>query len=311
MILIIQLLNQLRWPLFAMSYILEQVQRAEADSKTYFELLGLKSTEKYEDKQSLLLRSEKPSIVFKDVNFSYGDGSEVLKDLNLKLNSKETVALVGHSGAGKTTLINLILKLYEPTKGEVLLSGKKYSKASHSWIRSHMALVFQDTELFSSNIRENVSYGLENVEDIQIIDALKKANAYEFVEKFKNGLDEQIGERGVKLSGGQKQRIQIARAILQDKPILILDEATSSLDSRSESLVQEALEKLFKNRLTIIIAHRFSTIQNADRIIVLDNGTIVGDDTPQKLAKKEGLYSELLQYQIEGNKKLLNKYELR
>mgnify|MGYP001581839607 CR=1 FL=1 len=310
MILIIQLLNQLRWPLFAMSYILEQVQRAEADSKTYFELLGLKSTEKYEDKKLISL-SKNPEVVFKNVNFSYSDGSEVLKDLNLKFNSKETVALVGHSGAGKTTLINLILKLYEPTKGEILLSGKRYSKASHSWIRSHMALVFQDTELFSSNIRENVSYGLENVEDIQIIDALKKANAYEFVEKFKNGLDEQIGERGVKLSGGQKQRIQIARAILQDKPILILDEATSSLDSRSESLVQEALEKLFKNRLTIIIAHRFSTIQNADRIIVLDNGTIVGDDTPQKLAKKEGLYSELLQYQIEGNKKLLNKYELR
>ena len=174
-----------------------------------------------------------------------------------------------------------------------------------------MALVFQDTELFSSNIRDNVAYGLDNVSDKQIIDALKKANAYEFVQKFKNGLDEQIGERGVKLSGGQKQRIQIARAILQNKPILILDEATSSLDSKSETLVQDALEKLFKNRLTIIIAHRFSTIQNADRIIVLDNGTITDDDKPQKLAKKKGLYQELLQYQIAGNKKLLSKYELR
>lgn len=310
MILIIQLLNQLRWPLFAMSYILEQVQRAEADSKTFFELLDLKSTEKYESKAVSAL-SKKPEISFKNVNFSYQDGSEVLKDLNLNLKSGETVALVGHSGAGKTTLINLILKLYEPTSGNISLSGKKYSSTSHSWIRSHMALVFQDTELFSSNIRDNVSYGLENVTDIQIIDALKKANAYEFVQKFQNGLDEQIGERGVRLSGGQKQRIQIARAILQNKPILILDEATSSLDSRSESLVQDALEKLFKNRLTIIIAHRFSTIQNADRIIVLDNGTIVGDDTPQKLAKQKGLYQELLQYQIAGNKKLLSKYELR
>ncbi len=310
MVLIIQLLNQLRWPLFAMSYILEQVQRAEADSKTFFELLDLKSTEKYEEKSPASL-SKKPEVVLKNVNFSYGDGSEVLNNLNLCLKSGETVALVGHSGAGKTTLINLILKLYEPTKGDISLSGKKYSKSSHAWIRSHMALVFQDTELFSSNIRDNVAYGLENVNDKQIIDALKKANAYEFVEKFKNGLDEQIGERGVKLSGGQKQRIQIARAILQNKPILILDEATSSLDSKSESLVQEALEKLFKNRLTIIIAHRFSTIQNADRIIVIDSGTIVGDDTPQKLAKKKGLYSELLQYQIAGNKKLLSKYELR
>jgi len=310
MILIIQLLNQLRWPLFAMSYILEQVQRAEADSKTFFELLDLKSTEKYEDRAVSAL-TKNPEIKFKDVNFSYNDGGEVLKDLNLDMKSGETVALVGHSGAGKTTLINLILKLYEPTSGNVSLSNKKYSKTGHSWIRSHMALVFQDTELFSSNIRDNVAYGLENVSDKQIIDALKQANAYEFVQKFKAGLDEQIGERGVKLSGGQKQRIQIARAILQNKPILILDEATSSLDSRSESLVQDALEKLFKGKLTIIIAHRFSTIQNADRIIVLDNGTIVGDDTPQKLAKQKGLYQELLQYQIAGNKKLLSKYELR
>ena len=310
MILIIQLLNQLRWALFAMSYVLEQVQRADADSKTFFELLDLKSTEKYEDRAvSALIK--KPEISFKNVNFAYQDGSEVLKDLNLNLKSGETVALVGHSGAGKTTLINLILKLYEPTAGSISLSKKKYSITSHAWIRSHMALVFQDTELFSSNIRDNVAYGLEKVNDKQIIDALKQANAYEFVEKFKNGLDEQIGERGVKLSGGQKQRIQIARAILQNKPILILDEATSSLDSKSESLVQDALEKLFKNRLTIIIAHRFSTIQNADRIIVLDSGTIVGDDSPQKLAKQKGLYQELLQYQIAGNKKLLSKYELR
>ncbi len=310
MILIIQLLNQLRWPLFAMSFILEQVQRAEADSKTFFELLSLESTEKYEDSKLSAL-SKKPEVAFKNVSFSYQDGGEVLRNLNIKFKSNETVALVGHSGAGKTTLINLILKLYEPAKGDLLLSGKKYSTYSHAWIRSHMALVFQDTELFSSNIRENVAYGLENKSDAEINSALRQANAWDFVEKFKNGLDEQIGERGVKLSGGQKQRIQIARAILQDKPILILDEATSSLDSKSESLVQEALEKLFKNRLTIIIAHRFSTIQNADRIIVLDNGTIVGDDTPQKLAKKKGLYQELLQYQIAGNKKLLSKYELR
>ncbi|EKE05690.1 MAG: hypothetical protein ACD_19C00182G0018 [uncultured bacterium] len=309
MVLIIQLLNQLRWPLFAMSYILEQVQRAETDSKTFFELLSLKSTEKYEGR-ALSALTKKPEVTLKNVSFSYQDESEVLNNINLDLKSDETVALVGHSGAGKTTLINLILKLYEPTKGDLVLSGKKYTKSSHAWVRSHMALVFQDTELFSSNIRDNVAYGLENISDKRIIDVLKKANAYEFVEKFRSGLDEQIGERGVKLSGGQKQRIQIARAILQDKPILILDEATSSLDSRSEHLVQEALEKLFKNRLTIIIAHRFSTIQNADRIIVLDNGTIVGDDTPQKLAKKKGLYQELLQYQIAGNKKLLSKYEL-
>lgn len=312
MVLIIQLLNQLRWPLFAMSYILEQVQRAEADSKTFFEILDLKSTEKFEAKENNNFKFlTKPTVEFKNVNFSYQDGSSVLSDLNLKFKYNETVALVGHSGAGKTTLINLILKLYDPTKGSILISNKNYSKLNHSFVRNHMALVFQDTELFSSTIRDNVAYGLNNVSDKQVIDALKKANAYDFVSKFKNGLDEQIGERGVKLSGGQKQRLQIARAILQNKPILILDEATSSLDSRSEHLVQDALEKLFKNRLTIIIAHRFSTIQNADRVIVLDQGKIVDDDKPQILAKKDGLYSELLKYQIEGNKKLLSKYELR
>jgi ABC-type multidrug transport system fused ATPase/permease subunit len=252
MVMIIQLLAQLRWPLYGMSYMLEQ----------------------------------------------------------LHLQTKETVALVGHSGAGKSTLINLILKLYEPTSGEIYLSDKKYTEVDHSWVREHIALVFQDNELFSSTIRENVAYGAPTTSDTAIITALKQANAWEFVEKLQGGLDAQIGERGLKLSGGQKQRIQIARAILHDKPILILDEATSSLDSKSERLVQEALEKLFKNRLTIIIAHRFLTIQNVDRIVVLDSGTIVDSGKPEELARRKGLYSELLQYQMQGNKKLLSQYEL-
>lgn len=309
MVLVIQLLNQLRWPLFAMSYILETVQRANADSKTFLEVLDLPAAESFQT-QKLKPRVKSPEITLSNVDFSYETGDSVLHNINLTLKNNETVALVGHSGAGKTTLINLILKLYEATAGKISLSGHDYKKTNHSWIRSHMALVFQDTELFSSTIRENVAYGTEGISDEDIVKSLKQANAWEFVSKFKKGLDEEIGERGIKLSGGQKQRIQIARAILQDKPILILDEATSSLDAKSERLVQEALEKLFKGRLVIIIAHRFSTIQDADRIVVLDGGTIVDNDTPQKLAKKKGLYSELLEYQIMGNKKLLSKYEL-
>lgn len=309
MILIIQLLNQLRWPLYGMSYILEQIQRANADSKAFFDVLELKGTEIFKTKRLPKLAKD-PEINFDGVSFSYEDSSPVLENINIKLNKKETVALVGHSGAGKTTLINLILKLYEPTKGRIELSGKSYRKTDHSWIRAHMALVFQDAELFSSTVRENVAYGIQNATDSQIVKALNQANAYEFVSKLKEGLNANIGERGVKLSGGQKQRIQIARAILQNKPILILDEATSSLDSKSEKLVQEALEELMKNRLVIIIAHRFSTIQNADRIVVIDQGKIADSGTPQSLAQKEGLYSELLRYQIEGNKKLLSKYEL-
>ncbi len=309
MVLIIQLMNQLRWPLYGMSFILEQVQRAEADSKAFFEVLDIKEAEVFQTKRLPRLL-KKLEIKMEKVSFSYEDGSEVLSDINLNLNDHQKVALIGHSGSGKTTLVNLILKLYEPTQGEIFLSGKRYSETDHSWIRSHMALVFQDSELFSSTIRENVAYGSQKATDKEIIDALKKANAYEFVQKFKDGLDAQIGERGVKLSGGQKQRIQIARAILHDKPILILDEATSSLDSKSEKLVQDALEKLFKNRLVIIIAHRFSTIQNVDRVIVLDKGTITDEGSPRELARRKGIYSELLQYQVEGNKKLLREYEL-
>ena len=309
MVLIIELLNQLRWPLYGMSYMLEQVQRAEADSKAFFEVLDLPGDEVFQTKKLPALVKQ-PEVSMEDVSFAYEDGSDVLSHINLKLDKKETVALVGHSGAGKTTLINLILKLYEPTAGKMKLSDKEYSAVDHAWVRDHMALVFQDNELFSSTIRENVAYGVKNATDAQIINALKQANAYEFVMKYKGGLDAQIGERGVKLSGGQKQRIQIARAILHDKPILILDEATSSLDSKSERLVQDALEKLFKNRLVLIIAHRFSTIQNVDRIVVLDKGSIADAGKPKELAKRKGLYSELLHYQIEGNKKLLSEYEL-
>lgn len=309
MVLIIQLLNQLRRPLFGMSYILEQVQRAEADSKEFFEVLALEETEQFIQKR-LPAVVKKPSLVFENVSFSYSGAKQVLSNISLKLDRAETIALVGHSGAGKTTLINLILKLYQPTEGEITLSGKKYSSVSHAWVRSHMALVFQETELFSSTIRENVAYGMPTASDQQIKTALKQANAYDFVKELPGGIDAKIGERGVRLSGGQRQRIQIARAILHDKPILILDEATSSLDSKSELLVQEALERLFKNRLVIIIAHRFSTIQNVDRIVVIDGGTIAAAGTPSELARKEGVYAELLRYQVEGNKKLLKAYEL-
>ncbi|HEX9722434.1 MAG TPA: ABC transporter ATP-binding protein [Candidatus Paceibacterota bacterium] len=310
MVLVIQILNQLRWPLFGMSFILEQVQQANADAKEFFAVLALPAKEVFETSPLPELAKE-PEIRLENVSFAYEEGEPVFTDISLALQNREKVALVGHSGAGKTTLVNVILKLYEPTAGKISLSGKDYKDASHAWVREHVALVFQDSELFSSTIRENVAYGAPGATDEQITEALRQANAYEFVSKLKGGLDAQIGERGVKLSGGQKQRIQIARAILHDKPILILDEATSSLDSKSENLVQEALEKLFENRLVIIIAHRFSTIQNVDRIVVLDKGRVVDEGTPGELAQREGIYAELLRYQIEGNKKLLQKYELR
>ena len=309
MVLILQYLNQVRWPLFAMSYILEQTQRAEVGSKEFFEILDLKSTEEFKEGivKPMFMH---PSITFDKVTFEYPESGKVLKNVSFELSKKETVALVGHSGAGKSTLINLILKFYDPSRGRILMDGKDYTDMTHAEVRAHVALVFQENELFSTTVYENVAYGLPDAKESDVVEALKKANAYDFVMKFPKGLNAEIGERGVRLSGGQKQRVQIARAILANAPILILDEATSSLDAKSEKLVQDALEELMKDRLVIIIAHRFSTIQNADNIIVIDNGEIVDYGNPQKLAKKKGIYSELLKYQIDGNKKLLAKYEL-
>lgn len=312
MVLILQLMNLLRRPLFAMSFILERVQQAESGSREYFEVMNLPSEEVLDltplPAEQIISR---PSLKFKQVSFKYdSQGKAVLQKLNFTLPAGQTIALVGHSGAGKSTIINLILKFYQPTSGEIYLNDRPYSQLTHQAVRSHISLVFQDNELFSTTIRENVAYGLSGMTDQAIISALKKANAYEFVMQLPGKLDAAIGERGVKLSGGQKQRIQIARAIMHNAPILILDEATSSLDSKSESAIQIALDELMKDKLVIIIAHRFSTIQSADRILVVDQGRLVDAGEAGTLANKPGIYSELLHYQIAGNQKLLEKYDL-
>ena len=308
MVLILQLVNQARLPLFAMSFILTQLQMAEAGSKEYFEILALQPYEDY-TKEINLTKIKDPTLTFNNISFSYEKSGLVLKDVSFKIDKNETVALVGHSGAGKTTIVNLILKFYEPTSGKIYFKNKDYKNLDHKFVRNNISLVFQDNELFSSTIRENVSYG-KNATDKEIINASKLANAYDFVINLPKGMDSEVGERGIKLSGGQKQRIQIARAILKDSPILILDEATSSLDAKSEKEVQEALKNLIKGKLVIIIAHRFSTIQNVDKIIVLDNGKIVDMGRPAELAARPGIYSDLLHYQIEGNRKLLEKFEI-
>ncbi|MCX6816847.1 MAG: ABC transporter ATP-binding protein [Candidatus Beckwithbacteria bacterium] len=312
MVLILQLINLMRRPLFAMSFILERIQAAESGSKEYFEVMDLESEEKLNLLPLPPVKIIKPpSLRFDKVSFRYSaDGQEVLHNLSFSTPGRQTIALVGHSGAGKSTIINLVLKFYQPASGEIYLNNQPYSRLTHQQIRSHISLVFQDNELFSTTVRENVSYGLTKASDEAIISALKKANAYDFVRQLPGKLDAEIGERGVKLSGGQKQRIQIARAIMRNSPILILDEATSNLDSQSESTIQSALENLMKDKLVIIIAHRFSTIQAADQILVIDEGKLVNVGTPGELAQKPGVYSELLRYQIAGNQKLLAKYDL-
>lgn len=309
MVLILQLVNQARMPLFAMSYILSQVQMAESGSKEFFEVMALKSTEDYK-KNVERKRLVHPTLRFENVKFQYEESGLVLDDVSFTIHQNESIALVGHSGAGKSTIINLLLKFYIPTAGSIYMKDRSYTDLDATIVRNNIALVFQDNELFSSTIRENVAYGTPDATEADVIKSLKLANAYDFVMKLPHGIDSEVGERGVRLSGGQKQRIQIARAILKNAPILILDEATSSLDAKSEKEVQNALENLMKNKLVIIIAHRFSTIQNVDKIIVLNQGRIVDYGTPTELANKKGIYKDLLTYQVEGNKKLLASYEI-
>ena len=310
MVLLLQLLNQARRPLFAMSFILTRVQEAENGSREFFQVLDLPSQEVFSAKQDGVKKLKKTELEFRDVSFQYETSTPVLSKVDFKIHEKEKVAFVGHSGVGKSTIINLILKFYRPNSGDVYLNGKAYEKLDHQFIRNNISLVFQENELFSTTIAQNVAYGTTGATKKQIEQSLKLANAWDFVQRFPKKLDSLVGERGVRLSGGQKQRIQIARAICKNSPILILDEATSSLDSKSEAEVQTGLDNLMKDRLTIIIAHRFSTIQNVDKIIVVDDGKVVDAGSPSELSKRKGIYKDLLQYQLDGNKKLLSQFDL-
>ena len=242
------------------------------------------------------------NLEFNDVVFSYPSRKEitVLKGVSFKAEIGEKVAIVGPSGAGKSTIAGLILRFYEPESGQLLFDNKSSNEFSLTDIRNQVAIVPQDVLLFGGTIRENIAYGKLTASENDIIFASKRANAHDFIMGFPEGYDTLVGERGVKLSGGQRQRIAIARALLKDPAILILDEATSSLDSESERLVQEALEELMKNRTSIIIAHRLSTIREADKIVVLEKGKVIENGTHQELIKNEdGLYRYLSQLQFE------------
>ncbi|NTW25339.1 MAG: ATP-binding cassette domain-containing protein [Lentimicrobium sp.] len=240
-------------------------------------------------------------VRFDHLSFSYPTRTDmqVLTDIDVTIRPDSLVALVGPSGAGKSTLVALLLRLYEPTSGRILFDEKDNQSIPLSVLRSQMAIVPQDIFLFGGTIRENIAYGRTGASEAMIEDAARKANAWEFISKFPEGLNTLVGERGTQLSGGQRQRVAIARAVLKDPKILILDEATSSLDSESERLVQDALEKLMKGRTSIVIAHRLSTIRQADQILVLDHGRIVEQGTHLELLKSEnGLYRSLSELQF-------------
>lgn len=303
---------QIRIPIFTISFLVENTQRAVADSKDYFEIMALKP-EITDQPDARALNVTKGAIDFKDVAFAY-DKEPVIKGVSFTVAPDSKVALVGESGEGKTTITNLLMRLYEPQAGEILIDGQNINQVTQKSLRSQIGVVFQEPALFSGTIRENISYSNDKATDAQIRAAAKAANAHEFIVKFEKGYDTQIGERGLKLSGGQKQRIAIARALLKDAPILILDEATSSLDSKSEAMVQEALQRLMKGRTTLIIAHRLSTISHVDQIITIAGGQVDEVGSPDELARTDGIYAQLLQLQqgkTDTSKKKLQAFELK
>ncbi|MCR4029298.1 MULTISPECIES: ABC transporter ATP-binding protein [Flavobacterium] len=281
-----------------------QIQKAVGATERVFELLEETPEEINAKPRLTAVEKIKGNVSFKNVAFSYPSRKEVqvLKDVNFNAEFGQKIAIVGPSGAGKSTISSLLLRFYDITSGEILVDGKNIYDYDLEDLRGNMSIVPQDVILFGGTIRENIAYGNPNASEEEIIAAAKQANAFNFVDGFPEKFETLVGERGVKLSGGQRQRIAIARALLKNPSILILDEATSSLDSESEKLVQEALEVLMEGRTSIIIAHRLSTIRNADKILVLDNGKISEEGTHQELINLEnGIYKNLSNLQFSNS----------
>jgi subfamily B ATP-binding cassette protein MsbA len=274
-----------------------QLQEAVGASRRIFELLD-EVPEIRDAADARPLPPVKGRVTFEHVSFSYPGTERVLRDINFEIQPGEVLALVGPSGAGKTTAFNLIPRFYDPTAGRVCIDGHDLRAVTLESLRGQIGMVAQETQLFSGTVRENLRYGRLDASDAELEEAARAANAAEFIERLPKGYDTVVGERGVKLSGGQRQRVAIARAILKDPRILLLDEATSSLDSESESLVEEALERLMRGRTTVIIAHRLSTVHRADRLAVLEAGHLIELGKHPELIAHDGLYARLYRMQF-------------
>jgi len=338
MVLLIQLMSMARQPVESMSWVIDASQRAIAGSKDYFRVMatpvdartaamlaaqedadgsdGADGTGAEEPRRApgsaavgtLDSVPGAPVVAFRGVDFAYEDGEDVLHGIDFAVDRGEKVALVGESGGGKSTIVNLLLGLYEPREGRVEVGGLDTEQLPLDALRSRIGVVFQDASLFSGTIAENIAYGRPGASQEEVADAARRANADAFIRRFPGGYEQLIGERGLKLSGGQRQRIAVARAILKDAPVLVLDEATSALDTKAERQVQRGLDELMEGRTSLIIAHRLSTIASVDRIVTLEDGRIDEIGTPAELAASGGIYAQLLALQDSGQTKRLAKF---
>lgn len=291
-------LFQIIYPVTSFTMFFTQLQKAKGATERIIEILEL-TEEPGQNGKDMDISNQGIHVV--DVSFSYNEEEPVLNNLSFEVEPGTMVAFAGPSGGGKSTMFALLERFYEPTSGEILIGNTPIRELSLSSWRKQIGYVSQDSPMMVGTIRENLCYGLEdseNIDDDRLWEVTKMAYAEQFIKEFPNGLDTEVGERGIKLSGGQRQRIAIARAFLRDPKILLMDEATASLDSQSEGFVQDALERLMEGRTTFIIAHRLSTIVSANKIIFIEKGRITGEGTHQQLVKTHSLYREFAEQQL-------------
>jgi ATP-binding cassette subfamily B protein len=290
---------RLSQPVRMFGFIIMRFQRAIASAQRIFDIIDAKSL--VSDKEGAIdLQQIKGHIVFKDVWFGYDENNIVLKNINLDVKPGETIAILGATGSGKSSIINLIPRFYDVTKGSITIDGYDIRDVTLKSLRKHIGIVRQDPFIFSSTIRENIAFGVENATQEAIEAAAKRAKIHDFIVSLPKGYNTIVGERGVTLSGGQKQRIAIARALLKDPKILILDDSTSSVDMQTEFEIQQALEELFENRTTFIITQRLSSIRKAKYIVVLEGGEIIEEGTHEQLMANKGIYYKLYLTQVTG-----------